>query len=230
MRHHYGPRGGHKESVNYDTRARCQERWILNQAGEFFSADAVTVQTLSNEYDRHSIGAEALIRFLGIRDEGQSTVRLSDEQARKIKLADEIERLGLTEDEIRAAIEDAQRKKSVQPSTNKADDSSEQITPESTLIQEIEKRRPSVKNTKLSNHQENDFTPLPPRPSDASEDADDYTPKIVDYGKKLDRAKDRHASELDRIESEQALHDKANIAALQLWLVPRPAGIGMSGK
>lgn len=184
-------------------------KWILNKAGELVSADAVTIQTLSDEYDIASVGAEALIRFLGIRDEAQDTAHLSEEEARKIKLADEIEQSGLSEDEIRAAIEDAKRKKIVQPSTGKGGGGSEQTSPGPTLIQEIEKRRPSVKNANSSGHQENNPTP-PTQPSDAIEDADDYTPKAVDYGKKLDRAKDRYASELDRIEREQSLHDKAN--------------------
>lgn len=50
----------------------------------------------------------------------------------------------------------------------------------------------------------------PVQPDDTDEDTDDYTPQAVDYGKKLDRAKDRYASELDRIEREQALYNKAN--------------------
>lgn len=183
-------------------------KWILNKAGELVSADAVTIQTLSDEYDIASVGAEALIRFLGIRDEAQDTAHLSEEEARKIKLADEIEQSGLSEDEIRAAIEDAKRKKIVQPSTGRGG-GSEQTSSGPTLIQEIEKRRPSVKNANSSGHQETDRT-TPAQPSDDNEDADDYIPKAVDYGKKLDRAKDRYASELDRIEREQTLHDKAN--------------------
>lgn len=184
-------------------------KWILNKAGELVSADVVTIQTLSDEYDKDSVGAEALIRFLGIRDEAEDTAHLSEEEARKIKLADEIEQSGLSEDEIRAAIEDAMRKKSIQPSTGKGSGGSDQISHGSPLLEEIEKRRPSVKYANSSGHQENDPT-LAAQPSDTNEDADDYIPKTVDYGKKLDRAKDRYANELDRLEREQALHDKAN--------------------
>jgi superfamily I DNA and/or RNA helicase len=76
----------------------------------------------------------------------------------------------------------------------------------SSLIRDIESRRPSVKESSSTNQSEN--PPVPP--SNESEDADDYTPQAVDFGKKLDRAKDRYANELDRIEHEQKLHDKAN--------------------
>lgn len=184
-------------------------RWIFNKAGELVSADVVTIQSLSDQYDTTSSGAEALIRFLRIRDEAQDTAHLSEEEARKIKLADEIEQTGLSGEEIRVALEDAKRKKTVQSSTSLGGDDSEWVSPGSGLIQEIEKRRPSVRHANPPDHQENNSTPMIPQ-TDVSEDADDYTPKTVNYGKKLDRAKDRYASELDRIEREQSLHDKAN--------------------
>lgn len=205
---HYSRKG--EPCISTEEQRLRSARWILNKAGELVSADVVTIQSLSDQYDTTSAGAEAeaLIRFLDIRDEAQDTAHLSDEEKRKIKLADEIEESGLSEDEIRAAIEDAKRKKIVQPLTGKGG-GSEQTSHGPTLIQEIEKRRPSVKNANSSDHRENDPTP-PVQPSDANEDADDYTPKAVDYGKKLDRIKDRYASELDRIEREQALNDKVN--------------------
>lgn len=203
---HYNSNKGESFISTEEQRLRSAQ-WILNKVGKLVSADVVTIQSLSNQYDTTGAGAEALIRFLGIHDEAQDTAHLSEEEARKIKLAEEIEKSGLSEDEIRAVIEDAKRKKIVQPSTGKG--GSDRTSPGSTLIQEIEKRRPSVKHANSSGHQENDPTPSA-QPSDANEDADDYTPKTVDYGKKLDRAKDRYASELDRLEREQALHDKAN--------------------
>lgn len=192
-----------------ETRRLLKEKWILDKESELVSADDVTIQTLSDEYDTTTPGAEALIRFLGIHDEAGDTAHLSEEEARKIRLADEIEQSGLTEDEIRAAIEDARHRKSVHPSTDKGGDNNGQASHSSTLIQEIVERRPSLKNANSLDSNENSSVP-PPRASDANEDADDYTPKTVDYGKKLDRAKDRYASELDRIEREQTLHDKAN--------------------
>ena len=217
-RNRYGSRGGDKghslceTSISENLRSR---EWILNKAGELVSADVVTIQTLSDEYDKDSIRAKALIRFLGIRDEAEDIAHLSEEEVRKIRLADEIEQSGLSADEIRSLIEDAKRKKSVQPSTGKASsrssdsDGNARTSPGSTLLQDIQKRRPSVKNVNSSDHQKNNST-SPTQPSDAQEDADEYTPKAVNYADKLDRAKDRYASELDRLERAQALQDKAN--------------------
>ncbi len=181
-------------------------KWILNQSDELVSADAVTVQSLSDQYDTTSKGAQALIRFLRIRDEALDTSHLSEEEARKIKLADELAQSGLSEEEIRAAIADAKRRKAAPRQTDKDDSSYEPLVSDSPIIRDIEKRRRSSRDSNSPDQRENP----PTQPGDDSEDADDYTPKTVDYGKKLDRAKDRYASELDRLEREQALNDTAN--------------------
>ncbi|MBV9216039.1 MAG: ATP-binding protein, partial [Acidobacteria bacterium] len=202
---YYSNRSGTFESS--EERRLRSAKWVLNQSGELVSADAVTVQSLSDQCDTTSKGAEALIRFLRIRDEAQDTTHLSEDEARKIKLADEIERSGLSEDEVRAAIEDAKRRKNAPPQSGKDGSNGEQAVPASPIMRDIESRRPSVKDANSPSQARN----VPAQPHDDIEDADDYTPKAVDYGKKLDRAKDRYANELDRIEREQALHEKANV-------------------
>jgi hypothetical protein len=184
-------------------------KWVLNKAGELVSADAVTIQSLSDHYDTTGSGAEALIKFLGIRDETQGTAHLTEDEARKIRLADEIEQSGLSEDEIRAAIKDAKRKKIAPPLSGEEGIDGEKTVSGSPLIRDIESRRPSLKDTTFSKQPENSPA-VNTQALDENDDADEYTPKKVDYGRKLDRAKDRYASELDRIEREQALHEKSN--------------------
>jgi hypothetical protein len=183
------------------------EKWILNRADELVSADAVTVQSLSDRNDTTSPGAEALIRFLGIRDETQDTAHLSEEEAHLIRLGKRFE--GVSDDEWEEFQQFRRRKHGDISKPGNGGTNSEQDVPESPLIRDIQYRRPSAKKANSSGDQENDSTP-PSQPRDTNEDADDYTPKAVDYGKKLDRAKDRYASELDRLEREQALNDKAN--------------------
>jgi hypothetical protein len=182
-------------------------KWILSKAGELVSADAMTIQSLSCQYDITCAGAEEIIRFLGIRDKALGTAYLSEEEVRKIKLVEDLEQSGLSEDEIRAAIEDARQKKVAPPQLDRHDSSGEQnLTDYSPLLRDIESRRPSVKDSESSILP----TDLPVQPSAESEDTDDYTPKAVDYSKKLDRAKDRYASEFDRIDHEQKLNGRAN--------------------
>ena len=181
-------------------------KWILNRAGELVSADAVTVQSLSDRYDTASAGAKALIAFLQIHDEADDISHLSEEEVRKIKLADELEQSGLSDDEIRAAIADAKRKKAAPPQTDKGGENGDPAGPDSPIIRDIEKRRRSDRNSGAPKGNGNGQA----QPGSDGEDTDDYTPKAVDFGRKLDRAKDRYASELDRLEREQALHEKAN--------------------
>jgi len=183
------------------------DKWILNNKGELVSADAATIQTLSDEYDIASVGAETLIRFLGIRDEAKDTAHLSEQEAHFIRLGKRFE--GVSDDEWEDFQQFRRRKQGGISNPENGGTNHEQAAADSQLIRDILNRRPSVKNADSSGHQENDPTPTT-QPIDANEDADDYTPKTVNYGKKLDRAKDRYASELERIEREQTLHNKAN--------------------
>ena len=181
--------------------ARLQTaKWILNKADELVSANAVTIQTLSDKYDKDSVGAQRLIRFLGIRDE---VARLREEEARLIGLGKRFQ--SVSDEEWEEFQQFRRRKQGGTSNPGNGVTNSEQDVPES----DIQNRRPSVKNTNSSGRQENDPTP-PAQPSDANEDADDYTPKVVDYGKKLDHAKARYASERKRLEGGQELHEKAN--------------------
>ncbi len=205
----YGPRGGYKGSEPCDTAANKLLRtgkWLLNSAGELVSRDDVTIQSLSDQYYIFSSDARSLIAFLKIHDETEDASRLSEEEARKIRLADELEKSGLSEDEIRAAIVSAKQRKTAIPQTDGGSKSDDPAGTESPIIRDITNRLRSRRNS---------GEPKKPRipqaePGDDGEDTDGYTPRAVDFGKTLDRTKDRYASEIDRIERQQALHDKAN--------------------
>ncbi len=180
-------------------------KWLVTSAGELACAQSVTIQSLANQYDVVNPGAQELIAFLGIRDETNETAHLNEEEARKIKLAEELERSGLSDEEIRAAVDEAKRRKAGQtkgePSTN-----GEAAGPDSPLIRDIHNRRPSVKGSRPSEQPDKGSLDG----DDVHQDADDFTPRSVDYSRRLEQAKNRQASELDRLERQQALHDKAS--------------------
>lgn len=184
-------------------------QWILNKASELVSADAVTIQSLSDQYDITSVEAKALISFLKIHDETQDTAHLSEEEARKIKLADEIEQSGLSEDEIRAAIEDAKHKKDVQLQTGK--DEPKQRGRDGGID---DKDDPSPVLDRISDRIRRPKSSLPLSPGVADQertsDSDDYNPAPVDYSKKIARAEERNANEIAKLEREDALQKKAN--------------------
>ena len=188
-------------------------RWILNQAGELVSANDVTIKSLYNQYDTSNPEAEALISFLGIRDKAQDTAHLSEEEKIQIEFADKIKELGYSHEQIFSLIENDQRTNIDPISTGKGRIGGEHASLGTVLIQELEMRYPPIKKHNSSDHRRNDSTSGSTTKGTeevTEEDADDYTPKAVDYGRKLDRAKDRYASELDRIEREQDLYRKAN--------------------
>ena len=116
LKNYYGPRGGYKGSSWEETSASLKLRsnaWILNNSGTLCSANEVTIQSLSDIYNKTSPATEAFVQFLGIRDETQSMKHLSAEEARKIKLVNEIEQYGLSENEIKAAIQKAKLNKEI---------------------------------------------------------------------------------------------------------------------
>lgn len=199
-----------ESSISTEEQRLRSAQWILNKAGELVSADAVTIQSLSDQYDTTSPGAEALIRFLGICDEALDAGHLSEEEARKIKLADEIEQSGLSEDEIRAAIEDAKRKKDVQPPTGKNESSPSEGdggivdkngSDSSPVLDRISERIRKPRPT----------SPMSPGDTERerTSDSDEYNPPPVDYRKKIARAEERNANEIAKLEREEALYNKA---------------------
>lgn len=181
--------------------------WLLDRSGNSVSATDITVDSLSEKYEKSSPGAQALIQFLRIRESAQETSHLSDEEARKIKLAEEIEQSGLSDDEIRAAIEEAKRKKIAPTHADEEPVHRKPPVAPSSLLSDIESRRPSAQDAAASGLVER---PVRPIEDDEPVDTDDYTPRPIDFGRQLDRAKDRYATDLDKIERQQALHDKAS--------------------
>lgn len=211
VRQHYGPRGGYKGDYTYFTSASRHLRtskWILNRSGELVSPNAVTTQELSEGYDINSPNAKSFIDFLGINDR-QETAHLTEEEARKIKLADEIcKELGFSETEaINILRKEADRRKSVQ-----SEDSgkSYQGSYQGNLVQEIQSRRSLIKdNNFYQNEASGNILPSFQETDDSIQDIDDYNPRSINYDKKLDRIKDRYAYELNRIEHEEALYQRA---------------------
>jgi hypothetical protein len=187
------------------------EKWILNKSDEMVSASEATVQTLSDEYDATGAAAESFVKFLVIRDESLVTAQLSEEQKRKIKLAEDIEQSGLSEEELRAAISDAARRKR-ETGDDSADrnrgNNPETDPAERQVLRGICTRIDVKKDKAVDRPDSGNQRPAPP-PTEPDADADDFRPRPVDYSKKIDRAKDRLADEINRLEREQELSDKA---------------------
>ena len=214
LKQHFGPRGGYKGSFWCESSASRDLRtkaWILNKSGVLCSAEELTVPMLSEKYDSTSALAESFIKFLGIRNESLDIPHLSEEEARKIRLVDEIEQSGLSDDEIRAAIEDAKRKKGTRRSTDNGEPNPSEG--DGGIIDKTDVDASPV----LDRINDRIRSPRPPSPMlsadierERTTDSDYFSPAPVDYNKKIARAEERNANEIAKLEREEALQKKAN--------------------
>jgi len=186
------------------------EKWIFNKSGQMVSASEATVQTLSEDYESTGAAAESFIKLLGIRDESADTAQLSEEQKRKIKLAEKIEQWGLSEDELRAIVDAARRKsEAVDDSADRNRGNRPATDPaERRVLGGIRARMDAKKHKPVDTPGSENQDPAAP-PIEPEVDADDFRPRPVDYSKKIDRAKDRLAEEIGRLEREHELSEKA---------------------
>ena len=83
-----------REYSSTDIMALRQTPWLFDNQGQFKAPSELEKASLSTEYDRQSGEAERLSRFLKIGDDAN----LTPEQLRKIRIADLLERHGITEE------------------------------------------------------------------------------------------------------------------------------------
>jgi hypothetical protein len=207
----FGPKGGRKGDQLTDTKAATvlkTSKWILNREGELGCAAEVSIQALSEKYDRTSSGAAGLIQFLGLHDESVETRDLTEEEIRKIRLAEAIEGSGLTEEEVRNAVEEAKRRKAATPGGSEPKEPPDPEPADVPILRDILRRRSGGQSKGGSGRTGAPRSGVIPATEEA-EDTDDFVPEGVDFGRKIERAKDRCASELDQLERQQALQEQA---------------------
>jgi superfamily I DNA and/or RNA helicase len=171
--------------------------WLLNVNGEFVSANELTLQNLSPEYDTNSDEAQELLRFLNIQIDN-----LTDEQVKKIKFAEAYE--DIPPEIIRQFAEQYRAKiqhgEAVDTMENISDiNTRSDINPIhptlSRVVNEITKKIESG-----TTNEEDDVI---------DSDEDDYTKPIVDYSKKIEQAKKQNAIEIKKIVHLEKLTQKA---------------------
>jgi hypothetical protein len=179
----------------------CTQPWLVNNSGEFQSANSLTVQTLSPQYDLSGDGTAELLRLLGIGNnarEDEHDDNLTDEQRAKIESYDRMKAAGITDEEIDEFIR--QKQKCMQPaasrhgSDNDADiDTGGADIPDnpsvSRVVKEISERVfSSTKEKTEFSVEEKEYTFVT--------DEDDYSKPSVDFSKKIEQAKRRSECEI----------------------------------
>ena len=211
--------------------------WILNTEGKFVTPEDVTVETLSELYDTESETAKGLLDFLGIFDEEEEEEEddsnLTDEQREKIAFANKLREYGIEDEEDLEAFREFKRQRDAQrhssenmddegnndrgsESENDGDDVDDLFEDETEEESETEGKRQLnkattdvLKNIARRTKQKTDGSKKKRVAEEEDTDEDELLPSPVDYGKKIERALEKSAAEVERITYLEGLHNTA---------------------
>ncbi|MBP2641125.1 MAG: helicase [Firmicutes bacterium] len=186
---------------SFEARRLRTKPWLLNIHDEFISADNLTLQTLSQQYETTSDEAKKLLKFLGIEDEteeGEDDDNLTDEQRAKIEFADTY--ADVPPEVLARAAEEYRAQKCAGNSRIDDDDSYDMLDDEATTVnpsvsrvaKEISKRAVSAGKQKKDNSTVD-------KENTSVADEDDYSKPSVDFNKKIEQAKERSEREIREI-------------------------------
>ena len=215
--------------VSSDELALKQSAWLVSCDGEFIDAGSISREFLNEEYDTSSFEAQDLLSFLGIPDkedevEQEDDSNLTDSQREKIEFADRIQAMGIEEsdlEELRRIKQQREARRQLSDhqdeTTNTSNDSTpEQKTSSSDPFKGLEgneeiSHADTPQNQGLNKATSDIVKDIASRtkgklstvPDESIElediDQDEYMPSPVDYSKRIERAKQKSAAEIDRI-------------------------------
>ena len=177
-------------------------KWLCTKSDEFVCPSETYVDNLASGYDVSTYGAKQFIKFLGIPFENPVLSKLSPEQKKYIEIARKIKEAGIPDEEIDNLIA-GYFQQSKQSSKNHHDSSDSEsrlnFSYEDNTVESEEENPTKIvsKLSKIYNIVDTDM------------DSDEYTPKTVDYKKKIERTKSKRDAELDLIEKMEELQQKA---------------------
>jgi AAA domain len=194
-----------RQSKKYDSSEAVRLRtkpWILSSEGEFLSADELTIQTLSQQYNTSTDEAVELLQYLGIDVEMEDTNsdydHLTEEQREKIKLAEALADIPLEELKLFADQYRASKQTSTDPVEGEEDVTASENPAISRIAKEIGKRAVSAPKERPSEDE-----------TIVESDEDDYTKPTINFSKKIELAKQQSASEIAEIAHLEELTQKA---------------------
>lgn len=179
-----------------------KSKWLCSKSGEFVSPSATYVDDLAEGYDVSTSAAKQFINFLKMPFENPELSRLSPEQRKDIETARKLREAGIPDEELDEVIAIYQQSK--QPFKNPYEstyyENSSNILYGNNVVESEDENfiRTTYKTQKTNHTIDTD-----------NMDSDEYMPKIVDYKKKIERAKSKRDAELDLIEKMEELQQKA---------------------
>ena len=190
--------------------------WILRNDGIFSSASQLDINSMDDMYLVDGDDAKSLLEALGISKENilkrDIDETLSDEQKRKIELANKIAASGLSEEEILEMISQRVNAKKVSEpeGENEEGDSGGVKSPARTSgigqtedgtatgVEEDWEASPEVKSVVKEITSRPKAPPKPVRETENA-DEDEYTLPALDYSEQIEKAKEKSALEIEKI-------------------------------
>lgn len=235
---YYSPK--HIDFQSSDVNCLINLPWLYNYDGEFVSANQLTINSISEDYDLTSDEAMDLLEFLQIKEEEKqeevdNISLLTDSQREKIAFADKLTAMGITDDDleelqrIKLQRETKQQRSGTLnenspsdissrtngPNPNDLFDDSDAFTEKGTerdneqfhaldkkksgVVRDIVRRTSKTPSAPAFNEQETEEAP----------DQDEYMPPAVDYSQRIERAKQKSATEIDKITYLEELQNRA---------------------
>lgn len=201
-----------------------ETRWLCTINNSFVLPSEIGIEDLAPEYDTNNDAVDKIVAFLGMRpssvkEEPSEDDNLSDEQRNQIALGKKMEAAGISSVEDleeyiawktaktkRESIDSGDHNNSQPDASNMSSGYKDEVEPDNndtngdssqtdveTGIEKVTKelsRRASSERKKEK---------AVKAVEDELIDEDDYTPSTVDYGKQIERAKEKSASEISQI-------------------------------
>ncbi len=215
--------------------ALTSKLWLVNTEGVFVSAKDIFKSDLSPTYNMEIEGAQSLLTTLDITDGDNSN--LTETQREKIEFADKLIEMGFDEENLddfseylrqKEARKIAEEQKQISENVPQKSDGIAQAVDKEPIFDgddEITLSSPQIKK-KISKATENVIRDIAHKtteresvsvykfdiPGEEERDRDEYMPSVVDYNKKIERAKEKSAAEIDKITYLEHLYGKAKKA------------------
>lgn len=180
-----------------------EKKWLVDKNGSFVCPNETRITDLSEEYDTESEGAQKLIAFLELSDKKDG--ELTEDQ----KFVKMCKKYGIENEEDLQKFYEWKKKQQTEPKTAPSGEdisNSKEKNTLVTIVKEIEERA-------KKKHAGGEPLPVDPfdNPDEKPEetDRDDYIPGVIDYASKIEKEKEKQASEIQEITIMQELQETA---------------------
>ena len=203
--------------LSSDVNALRKSKWIVDSDGRFVAPQDLIRTELSDRYNISTDVAEELIEFLSIQElpEEDDDSNLTDTQREKIEFADKIRELGIDESDLEDFKEFLMQKKSAKKNeaigkertTETQEKLLDDVLEDEAIVSEKKRVVKDIVERTVSKDKANAVRDSLPEEEEV--DGDELIPQTIDYSKRIERAKQKSATEIDRIAKFEQLQTKA---------------------